>query len=100
MNTKISQTLLHCLSASNPKDELDYEVRNIVDAHNNAFNRGFVDLQELIFFGVDYSDNFVLVTVKPRLDFMYIHELYNLKELWGADDLRIIPDGIQLIFKK
>lgn len=100
MNTQIKKILMHRISSLSPKGELDCEARELVNSHNNSVMFGLIEHQELIYSNCDFDENKITITVHPRSGQINIHDLYNLKELWGADDLNVLTDGIELVFKK
>ena len=66
MNTKIAKALI---GATNPQlnlDELDFYASDIVQTNNHATQYGFIDLPMLDYHGVEYEDNKIIVSVRPK----------------------------------
>lgn len=95
MNTKIAKALLNT-----PDDELDEQSIAIIKAHNDAASYGFIELPALEFFSTFRTNNETMITVRPRPDSVNINDLYILKQTWGADDLNVLDEGIEIVFKK
>lgn len=100
MNNSLSGILWHRANSVTPQSELECEAREIVNAHNDAALYGFIDLGQLLYCNVVIDDLAIYITVQPRSGSISIHDLYNLKELWGADDVEIDKEGIVLMFNK
>ena len=96
MNTKIAKALL-----GTPANVMDEQAKNIVEAHNDAVTYGFIEqIPYLTFCSTYCTDTDISVTVQPRIDSVDINDLYLLKQAWGASDLYVRAEGIELVFYK
>lgn len=100
MNCKINRTLFQCLRTEHPYEAMGAEATDMVDAHNSAVHYGLIDMPMLSYGGVSHCDNKIMLSIKPKAGIININDLYNLKTLWGADDLNVDADGIEMVFKK
>lgn len=90
MNTKLAKALI---GATNPQlnlDELDFYAGDIVQTNNHATQYGFSDLPMLDYHGVEYEDNKIIVSVRPKCGKVELTDLYNLKQAWGADSIEVM----------
>ena len=90
MNTKLTKALI---GATNPQlnfDELDFYAGDIVQTNNHSTQYGFIDLPMLDYLGVEYEDNKIIVSVRPKCGMAGLNDLYNLKQAWGADGIEIM----------
>ena len=90
MNTKIAKALI---GATNPQysfDELNFYAEDIIKTHNYAAKYGFTELPALDYLGVEYEDNKIIVSVRPKCGMAGLNDLYNIKQAWGADGIEII----------
>ena len=104
MNNKIAHKLNQCRLLPDPKDAASIFAKETTDAHNSAFAKGFIDLPALDFIEAIVEDNSISLRLKPKTGIININDLYNLKTLWGADDLNVLiceeGSSIELVFKK
>jgi len=103
-NSKIAKALLSYASSTTSEDtiicEVSSEAKEIIETHNNAAHYGLIDLPNIVFSGVELDNDKVMVTVQPICGIININDLYLLKQTWGADDLNVDKEGIELVFKK
>jgi len=99
-NSKIAKALFFCASSTTPEETVICEAKEIINAHNNAAHYGLIDLPNLVFVGIEFGKDKIMVTVRPHAGIININDLYLLKQVWGADDLNVDKDGIELVFKK
>lgn len=99
-NSKIAKALFFCASSTTPQETVTSEANEIINAHNVAAHYGFIDLPSLDFVYTEFKKDRIMVTVHTKSGIININDLYNLKTLWGADDLNVDKDGIELVFKK
>lgn len=103
MNTKIARKLNQCRHEVNPNKAATIYAKETTDAHNNAFAKGFIDLPALNFIEAMVEDNSISLRLAPKTGIITINDLYNLKTLWGADELNILTgdySAVELVFKK
>lgn len=100
MNNKIAKALFFCASSTTPEESVMTEASGIIETHNDAAHYGFIDLPNLMFVGVELGKDKIMVTVRPHAGIININDLYLLKQVWGADDLNVDKEGIELVFKK
>ena len=104
MNNKIARKLNQCRHEADPKRAANIVATEIVDTHNAAVGNGFIDLPALDFIEAIVEDNSISLRLKPKTGIININDLYNLKTLWGADDLNVLiceeGSSIELVFKK
>ena len=99
MNNKIAKSLFSCTHSTTPEETVICEAKEIVDAHNDAAHYGLTDLPNLDYVCVEFGKDKIMVTVKPHCGIININDLYLLKQTWGADDLNVDKEGIELVFK-
>ena len=90
MNNKIAKALI---GATNPQysfDELNFYAEDIIKTHNYAAEYGFTELPALDYHGVEYEDNKIIVSVRPKCGKVELIDLYNLKQAWGADSIEVM----------
>ena len=89
-NTKIAKQLIEATKPQYTADELNWYAEDIVKTHNYAAKYGFVELPMLDYHGVEYEDNKIIVSVRPKCGMAGLNDLYNLKQAWGADCIEIM----------
>ena len=99
-NSKIAKALFFCASTTTPEESITSKAKEIISAHNYAAHYGFIDLPYLVFVDVELGEDKIMVTVQPHAGIININDLYLLKQMWGADDLNVDKEGIELVFKK
>lgn len=102
-NSKIAKALLSYASSTTSVDTvnlLSVEAKKIIEINNNAAHYGLIDLPIMVFAGVELDEDKAMVTVQPNCGIININDLYLLKHTWGADDLNVDKEGIELVFKK
>ena len=104
MNNKIARKLNQCRHWSDPKRAANIVASEITDTHNAAVGNGFIELPTLEFGDAIIEDTSISIGVRPKSGIININDLYNLKTLWGADDLNVLiceeGSSIELVFKK
>lgn len=102
MNTRIARRLNEARGNVNPSKELLRVGEEITNGHNIAVTNGFVELPVLDFVDVEYNDDIISVIVSPDSGLIGLNDLYNLKTVWGADDVNVLTadKSIELVFKK
>ena len=103
MNNKIARKLNQCRLLPDTKDAASIYAKETTDAHNSAFAKGFIDLPALDFIEAIVEDNSISLRLKPKTGIININDLYNLKNLWGADEINVLTGdcgAVELVFKK
>lgn len=103
MNTKIARRLNQCRREDQPKHAANLAAAEITEAHNTAVANGFIDLPSLDFGETYVEENTISVGIRPKSGIITINDLYNLKGVWGADDINILTgecNAVELVFKK
>lgn len=103
MNTKIARKLNQCRQISDQKKAASLIANEITEAHNAAVSNGFIDIPTLEFSEAHVEENTISLGLKPKAGIININDLYNLKTLWGADEINILTGdcgSIELVFKK
>lgn len=100
MNNKIAKSLFSCTHSTTPEETIILVAKEIIEIHNSSAHFGFIDLPNLVFVGVELGKDKIMVTVRPHAGIININDLYLLKQMWGADDLNVDREGIELVFKK
>lgn len=92
MNTRIARRLNE--AAKHTGKELNVTARDIVEAHNQASRNGFIELPTLNYCNVSSdAQGSVTVAVTPKCGMININDLYNLKQVWGADNLDVCNES-------
>ena len=103
MNNRIARKLNQCRHEADPKRAANIVATEITDTHNAAVCNGFIDLPTLDFGEAIIEDKSISIGVRPKAGLITINDLYNLKTLWGADEINILTgDGgvVELVFKR
>ena len=103
MNNKIARILNQCRPLPDPKKAASLIANEITEAHNAAVGNGFIDLPTLDFSEAHVEENTISLGLKPKAGIININDLYNLKNLWGADEINILTGdcgAVELVFKK
>lgn len=103
MNVRIAKALFHTLRSTGSKEQyqaLGAEATSIIDTYNDAVTYGFVEAPTLKYGSVSFTDSQISLGVQPTSGMATINDLYNIKGIFGADDLTVDAEGIELVFKK
>ena len=104
MNNRIARKLNQCRQISDTKKAASLIANEITEAHNAAVSNGFIDIPTLDFSEAHVEENTISLGLKPKAGIININDLYNLKTLWGADNLNVLiceeGSSIELVFKK
>lgn len=90
MNTSIAKHLIEAAKPQHTSDELNFYAEDIVKTHNYAAIYGFVELPSLVYHGVEYEDNKIIISVRPTCGMADLNDLINIKTAWGADSIEIM----------
>jgi len=98
MNNNIARVLHDKFHSSDPETDLKVFGLQVVNAHNQACTYGFLNLPQLQFDGIDVADNHVSLYAYPQSGMASLDDLYNIKSAWGADNLYVSKEGLEIVF--
>lgn len=99
MNANIKYAFFQALKQDTPQECLEAEAKAIVEVNNESAAYGFTNMQQLKFCEAEITEVGANIVVQPQSGMMSIHDLFLLKEAWGADDLFVYKEGIELQYK-
>lgn len=98
MNTRIARLINEARKKTESAQELHITCHYTEQAYNTAIKLGFIeDLPTLKFVKVFEDDNCVTVMVTPHSGYAELKDLYNIKSVWGADDLHISTENKEMV---
>lgn len=96
MNTNIIRILFDCKD----KTALYNEANKLVSTHNDAVRYGLIDSPILVFCNIHLNNDVITITVNTHSGIAILDDVYNIKSLWGADEVWFTKDGIEFIFER
>ena len=96
MNTHIARMLNKSLLA-------EMTGKDVVAAHNNAVQFGFLQLPHLDYIDTHADNHSTAILVAPTAGLATINDIYNIKIAWGADEVNVYTGtngSIEFLFKK
>lgn len=102
MNTRIARRI-NDARRNKDKEFLRTEVKGMVYIYNQAVKNGLVDGLFVNFVMVVRRDNETEILLRASCGCASINDLYNMKAVWGADDIVVYTYGEEgsfaLVFK-
>lgn len=77
--------------------------KDVVAAHNNAVQFGFLQLPHLDYIDTHADNHSTAIIVAPTAGITTINDIYNIKIAWGADEVNVYTGtngSIEFLFKK
>ena len=77
--------------------------KDVVAAHNNAVQFGFLQLPHLDYIDTHADNHSTVILVAPTAGIADINDIYNIKIAWGADEVNVYTGtngSIEFLFKK
>lgn len=102
MNTRIARRI-NDARRNEDKEFLRTEVKDMVYIYNQAVKNGLIDGLFVNFVMVVRHDNETQIVLRALCGYAGINDLYNMKAVWGADDIVVYTCGEEgsfaLVFK-